>query len=475
MSKVFDAPPSLRGRPTHFAGHQRELTHLDSLLDQAFAGHGRVAFVTGEAGRGKTALLRHFGRLAQARHSSLVVAGGQCSAVGGQGDLYLPFREVLAALTGGIEALCTTAEADAHQVQRLRHCTRFTSHALSAVGPDLADAFLTGSAKQIGHRTSLDSRMDRSPKQPDHQEPTSARESAQHALFEQYTKVLQQLAGRFPLLLTLDDLQWADSGTIALLFHLGRRLDGYPILLLGAYRESELRSPSGTARHPLTAVVNEFGRLYGSIYVNLSEADGQAFVDALLDSEPNRLGSEFREALYRRTCGHPLFTTEILRSMQERGDLRKDADDRWVANSALNWEVLPARIERVIAERIDRLPHHLRETLKAASVLGEIFAAEVVAEMQNIDCALMVRRLSGSLGRRRRLLRSHGTRRLGNRQLSEYRFRYVLIQKYICASLDDSERRYLHRAAHNALETLIGGRSGIPDAHLVVPKRAHKS
>jgi predicted ATPase len=62
----------------------------------------------------------------------------------------------------------------------------------------------------------------------------------QNALFEQYTQVLRALAGQKPLLLTVDDLQWADGGSLHLLFHLGRRLAGSRILLVGAYRPAEV-------------------------------------------------------------------------------------------------------------------------------------------------------------------------------------------------------------------------------------------
>ena len=92
--------------------------------------------------------------------------------------------------------------------------------------------------------------------------------------------------------------------------------------------------------------------------------ESPASVDELsglpLDSEPNRLGFAFRGMLYRQTHGHPLFTVELLRGMQERGDLVRDAEDRWVEGPALDWETLPARVEAAIAERIGN-PHQMAE------------------------------------------------------------------------------------------------------------------
>ena len=77
-------------------------------------------------------------------------------------------------------------------------------------------------------------------------------------------------------------------------------------------------------RHPLERVINEFQRDFGEITLDLSRAEGRLFVDALLDSEPNRIGESFRATLYQQTGGHPLFTIELLRDVQERGALTRD-------------------------------------------------------------------------------------------------------------------------------------------------------
>ncbi|NIV32383.1 MAG: hypothetical protein GWN58_23960, partial [Anaerolineae bacterium] len=104
-------------------------------------------------------------------------------------------------------------------------------------------------------------------------------------------------------------------------FHLGRQLAGSRILLVGAFRPEEVALGRDGERHPLEPVVNEFQRDSGRVIVNLGQADRKGFVEALLDSAPNRLGPSFRQKLVRQTQGHPLFTVELLRGMQERGDL----------------------------------------------------------------------------------------------------------------------------------------------------------
>jgi tetratricopeptide (TPR) repeat protein len=176
------------------------------------------------------------------------------------------------------------------------------------------------------------------------------------------------------------------------------------------------------------------------------------------------LGDAFRETLHQHTRGYPLFTVELLRGMQERGDLVQDGEGRWVEGAALDWETLPARVEAVIAERIGRLPKRLRDVLTIAGVEGETFTAEVMARVEAADEREMVRCLSDTLDRKYRLVSARGIQRAGpalsgakgGRRVSLYRFRHILFQKHLYNSLDRVERVHLHEAVGTALEALYG-------------------
>jgi adenylate cyclase len=276
----------------------------------------------------------------------------------------------------------------------------------------------------------------------------------QRALFDQFTKVVQAVAGQRPLLLWLDDLQWADLDSIALLFHLGQRLAGHSILVVGTYRPEEVALGRNGWRHPLEKVVHELQHWVGPILIDLSQAAGRRFVEAYLETEPNRLGRGFRETLYRLSGGHPLFTVELVRGMQERGDLVRDAQGCWIEGPSLDWDILPARVEAVIAERIERLPAELREVLAVAGVQGERFTAEVIANVLACEAQQVVRRLSNELDRRHQLVVAQGLQRIGQGRLATYRFRHILFQKYLYDSLDAVERAQRHEEVARSLETL---------------------
>jgi predicted ATPase/DNA-binding XRE family transcriptional regulator len=443
-----------------------ELARLNTYLNAALAGSGGVVFITGEAGNGKTLLAQEFAWQAQKRHPNLVIANGNCNAHIGIGDPYLPFREILALLTGDIESRWVSGEMSRTSAQRLWGTVPYTVKALVEVGPDLVDTFVSGSqlvnratAAAPGSRNTLAQLKSLVAR---HQTTSSPAHLRQSDLFTQYTRVLHRIARQKPMLLIMDDLQWADAGSIGLLFHLSRMLEGQRILMVGLYRPADLTlgRPSTSSgeweRHPLEPVVSELQRSFGDSQVVLGQNGGRSFIEALLDTELNRLGKGFREALHRRTGGHPLFTVEMLRGMQARGDLVQDEQGYWVEGPVLNWKTLPARVEAVISERISRLPPLLQEVLKVASVEGELFTAEVVARVQGSDDLQMVSWLSSVLDRQQRLVKIQGSQLYGKKQITQYRFRHILFQQYLYDSLDQVERVYFHRAVGNKLEQIYG-------------------
>jgi adenylate cyclase len=451
-----------------FVARERELSEMHAFLDRALAGQGRVCFVIGEAGSGKTALVTEFARRAQELHSDLLVAIGNCNAQTGLGDPYLPFREVLGLLIGDVEAKLAREAITDENASRLRGFLVRSGQILIEVGPDLVGALVPGSklialvgkavAEKVGWTDKLEQLVRRKQEKPGAAQPSIE----QSHIFEQYTAVLAALAAQQPLMLVVDDLQWIDAASVSLLFHLGRRIERSHILIVGGYRPADVALGRGGERHPLESVVNEFSRYYGDIWVDLgqtAEPEGRQFVDAFLDTEPNRLGEAFRQALFGHTAGHPLFTIELLQDMQERGDLAQDEEGRWIEGPTLDWTALPVRVESVIEERVGRLDGELREALTVASVEGVDFTAEVVARVQAADERGLVRRLSGELEKQHHLVRAQGTRRLGSQRLSLYRFWHSLFQTYLYNGLDEAERAYLHEAVGDELEALYGDRA----------------
>ena len=157
----------------------------------------------------------------------------------------------------------------------------------------------------------------------------------------------------------IDDLQWADGGTTALLFHLGRRLAGRRILLVCAYRPEELdfeTAPGTGVPQGLGGILQELTREWGDVLIDLEQADGWAFVQAYVGSEPNRLGAVFRKALYDQTDGNPLFTAELPRCLRRQGALVRDDCGQWVEAAEPDWDRCPPQMEAVSAGHLAGRP-----------------------------------------------------------------------------------------------------------------------
>jgi ABC-type oligopeptide transport system substrate-binding subunit/DNA-binding winged helix-turn-helix (wHTH) protein len=448
-----------------FVACERELDWLHDHLQRALSGQGRVVFCTGEAGYGKTALMAAFARQAQKTYPALVVAGGSCDAFTGVGDPYLPFRDVLSLLSGDVATPWPPGPITQEQANRLRKLAPATAQALADEGPDLMHVFVFGA--DLWHRVAAHTSGGPDRFQRWHElgerERGGAGNLAQRQIFEQYTRVLHKLATQAPLLILLDDLQWADRASLNLLFHLGRRLAGHRLLIVGAYRPSDValaRSESGslpTASPPLLSIIHEFTRQFGDIRLDVGQrcpAEVQRFVDALVDSEPNRLGEAFRSAIRRQTQGHPLFILELLRDMQERGDLIQDDDGYWIEGARLGWQSVPLRVEAVIAQRLERLEEPLLDILRVASVEGETFTVSIVAAALDTDSREIMRLVTRELSQRHRLVQVAGEVAIGNQQMARFQFTHSLFQHYLYARLHVSERQQLHGGIARALEAL---------------------
>lgn len=431
---------------------------MEKFLEKILSGKGQVVFVTGEAGSGKTTLIQAFHRHAQKKLADLITASGKCDAHTGIGDPYLPFREIMSLLTGDVEAMWAAGAITREHDTRLWNFLPLSVQALVDTGPDLVDTFVPGKAlitRAASFSPGGSNRLTQLKKLVEGKtDLTAASNLRQNDLFEQFTRVLQTLSRQQPLLLVLDDLQWADPGSTGLLFHLGRRIEGNRILVVGAYRPAELALGRDGKRNPVESVVNEFKRIFGDIELELGQAEGRHFVNAFIDTEPNRLSVSFRDTLFQQTEGHPLFTVELLLDMQEQGMLVKDKENRWIERPSLKWDALPARVDAVIAEGIGRLPESLRKVLTLASVEGEEFTAEVTAQLHKINELEMIRMLSTDLDKQHNLVSARGIKRVKRQRLSLYRFHHVLFQKYLYNSLDEVERVYLHEEMGCILEKI---------------------
>ena len=447
-----------------FVTRERELANLNQFLREALAGQSRVVFLTGGPGRGKTALMNAFAQQALNQSPDLLIANGNCKAYSGSGDPYSPFRDILSMLTGDVEASWLAGTVSGEHARRLWRALPLVVQLMLAHSPQLFDVLVPSNSllKLVKSRAPAGAPWQTQLQQHIQTSLATPLEVEQAHIYEQFTRLLQNLARQQPLVLFLDDMQWVDEASVGLLFHLGRRLAAghHRILVVCAYRPAEILRDIKSGRHLLAKLLGEFKRTFGDVWITLNwqDEEGRRFVDALIDSEPNQLSADFRTALFRRTAGHPLFTVELLQAMQARGDLVPDTRGHWQEGTALDWQLLPARVEAVIEERIRQLDPVLQEILAAASVEGKIFTAEIVASLRQTDIGRLLQQLGQELGRRYGLVKEHEPIQTSQGTVIRYRFSHDLFQEFLYGQLSRGERHLAHREVARQLETLFAGR-----------------
>ena len=362
-------------------------------------------------------------------------------------------------LSGDIESLYTNGMISRAQAKILYASFPLVIRALVEQGSGLVNSFINGSilAARMAAILPGEQVWRQHLEELIAQESFSTGEQGKSRLFEQYTQVLQRITIQHPLLIVLDDLQWMDPGSGRLLFHLVRRLQNSRILIAGAYRAEEVALGRNGERHPLEPLLNEFKTSFGEISIDLDRVSatfGRNFIDVFLDTEPNRLDETFRKELYRRTQGYPLFAIQLLRNLQERGEIFADEQGQWTASNHLNWESHSQQVEGIIGERIGRLDQKLQDLLLAASVEGEQFTVQVLERVLGIEKRILLHHLSQELEKRHRLVQELGEVYVGGQRQTRFRFIHSLIQQYLYRQLGAAERTALHQEIAETLETL---------------------
>jgi tetratricopeptide (TPR) repeat protein len=191
-------------------------------------------------------------------------------------------------------------------------------------------------------------------------------------LFEALALCLAEGAGRWPILLVLDDLHWASDSTLQLLHYVTRRLAGAPVLAVGTFRRER--------RHPLAAFARQVEQERLGQLLALERLPPGAVDDWIRQlSGLGEAVAPLSTWLYEETAGNPFFMVETVTNLFETGQLRLEGGV-WAGDLArigAGGSPLPDRIRAAVQERAARLDREAQEALRLAAVLGREFDFEV--------------------------------------------------------------------------------------------------
>jgi predicted ATPase/class 3 adenylate cyclase len=357
----------IQGIETRMIGRDGELAALQDLLDRAIAGR-RTTLVTvlGEAGLGKSRLLYEFEDWLALRPGEVTCFKGRCTqqrqgvANGLLRDLFA-FRFGIAE-SGAIELAREKLEAGVAEF--LPEDGETKAHYLGAwLGYDYGHsahvAALRGDAEQLRNRASL--------------------------YLGQY---LAALAAHSPVVILVEDLHWADGGSLDALVDLCRRQPGLPLFILSVARPGLLVRRPGWGSDLLAT---HYRRIDLS---PLAEAEGRALVAEILQ-KVNQVPSILVELLVSRAEGNPYYIEELAQMLIDQGVVfTGEGSWRVVVEKLAEWQV-PPTLTAVLQARLDRLSPPQKKVLQQAAVVGRVFWDAVLVELGSgaeVHLAELVRR-----------------------------------------------------------------------------------
>jgi serine/threonine protein kinase/tetratricopeptide (TPR) repeat protein len=407
---------------TPFVGRDVELAKLEEYLRQAVEGNGRVVFITGEPGIGKTSLSDEFLRHARTRFRALMVSRGRCIEQYGTGEAYLPFLDALGVLLDGPSKDRLGSIMRTHAPT---WCTQLPAAFSSTGAVDHVQQDTIGATKE--------------------------------RMIREMGDALGLFANTSPIVLLLEDLHWADSSSIELLRHLSNRITTQRVLLIGTFRPEDIERSS----HPLKSYLAEMKMHKLCEEIPLDSLSREHIIDYLnVTFKPNDFPDNLADHLHEKTEGHPLFTTNLLQYLSERGDIVK-ANEHWTLARPLSEIELdaPESVRSMIGKKVDQLSDEDRRTLQYASVEGAEFLSTVVADLLGIEQVDLEERLA-RLEKTHRLVITRGDEELPDSSLAtRYRFAHALYQNFLYADLVNTRRVMLHKQAGQQLEKHYGKRA----------------
>jgi predicted ATPase/DNA-binding CsgD family transcriptional regulator len=387
-------------------GRSAELALLSGTIDEAAKGSGRSVFLVGEGGIGKTRLATAAADRAAKRGWNVAIGRSYPVETG------VPYALFSDALLPLVRRLDPSA---------LAVLTRGGAAELGYLFPSLASS---------GERERASAGADPS--------------ELKARLLWNFTQFLGRLAAKQPLLIVLENLQWADASSLELLHFVARQIETQKIVLIGTYNEAErdlnpvLRSTEKSLLSLRSLIVQRL--------TPLGPADVEEVVQQTFGVD--KAGTRhFSAMLYDWTRGNPFFVEETLKSLVDTGALVQ-RDGRWVG-----WEMetlqLPPTVRDVVKARVDRLAPNARKLANLAAVIGTRAGHDTLASVAGLSEADTIAGLD-------ELLAQRVLEETGSVDAICYDFTHPMLQQVIYAELGQARARALHATVAEMLEGVYG-------------------
>ena len=393
-------PSALRSVPAiTYVGRHDERASIERAREVTQEGRREVVLISGEPGIGKTRLASYSAH--SAHGAGFTVTWGACSQ-----ELSAPYEPWIQA------------------------CTHLVRHAPGEMLAGLAE-------RQGGELSRLAGNFARRvPQAP--QPRTADQETERFLLFDAVAGFFAQLAADAPVCLVLDDFQWADAQSIALLKHVAKTVEHEALMILVTYRDSDLGRS-----HPLTGALADLHRITDVTRLNLRGLGPVEVAEVMKAVTGRQLGEAdlaLAHQIAAETDGNPFFVGEIVRHLRDTGTFDELSRHRSARPG------LPESVRDVIDRRVESLGEESSEVLTTAAVIGRTFDVELLSRVADVSPGRLLDLLETAV--------SATVLTESAEDVGQFSFAHGLISQALYESLGTTRRAWTHHRVATLLEEL---------------------
>jgi len=400
------SPRPVASKEVPLVDRTEEMNVLKEAVYRAAHGEGGLVFIHGEAGIGKTRLVRELG--AYARSRGVQVLYGRCPALFRMDGVppYILWKEVIK------DYLETCTPEQLYKV-----IGSYPAEVAKLV-PQLSEKLRT-----------ISQSLPISPEQ------------EQNRLFEAVSQFITNISQETPLLVVLDDLQWTDPSSLLLLHYLARGVQKASLLILGAYRSTDIDD-----KHPLTPVLAELNRERLPQEIQLKRmalSDVSEMIKNIFEQED--IPEEFCKLVYEKTRGNPFFAEEVMKSLKEEGVIYAE-EGKWKFREVSTIE-FPKSVKSIVKARFSRLDDEYQKVLTFASFVGNDFTLEAMCALTGIEEDKLLEIMDG-------LLKTGFVKHTVVRGEDVCSFADVIMRDVVYEEVGPFKRKKLHGVVGSVLEKI---------------------
>jgi len=426
---------------SNFVDRKSELAELKCHMDEVILGNGRLVFIVGEAGIGKSRLIKELDSYAISK--DVMILKGRCLYEENT-EPYLPFIDAFGKYISG------RSREEVWDPGKIHTSEDYFSMGLvgiaggSVQSEESVDESYEGSGNLVP--IGLLPLDDEEEITPSSKIKKINLQQERTRLFDALSQLVIDISEDEPLLLVLEDLQWADEGSLQLLHYLARNIKNSRVMICGAYRPEDIESVKSEV-HPLSKTIRRMRpeKLFYEIKLNrFDENSTTSMIESMLKKQD--IPKMFANRLFEESEGNPFFIEEVIRSLISEG-LIDINDYAWKMKFDPSKIHIPGTIRDVIGRRIDRLDGKTKAILGYASIIGNQFTFEVLHRISEVEEEELIDSLDALIAFN--IIHEDPTSRE-----ESYRFDHTLIREVVYNSMSRSRRRLMHKRIGYILEEL---------------------